>query len=105
MIDLDLDGDLRHHLVVKIDPHRMLSQRFDATGEITALAGSPFVGPGGRTGGTHFTADGSRMFIRTYNAATLGVYDLAADGTPTAVAGSPFTMSDLGAGDACMRVS
>ncbi len=79
---------------------------FDAvTGELTALVGSPFTHVTTRQAGTAFSPDGNRMFMRDADAANVAVYDLAADGTPTPVANSPFAMTGAVTNDACMRMT
>lgn len=59
-----------------------------ATGQLTALAGSPFFG--GSTPEGFATDNAGRLFHANYNSQTVRAYTTAG-GIPTAVAGSPFS--------------
>ena len=61
------------------------------TGGITPITGSPFDAGGARSFAVMTNAAGNRLFVANYDGHNVGVFDVAADGTPTPVAGSPFT--------------
>ncbi len=76
----------------------------DGTGKLTALAGSPYstggvgVGPGNKTdkqwdadGEIIINAAGTRLFAVNGHTNNIAVFNIAADGTLSAVAGSPFS--------------
>jgi hypothetical protein len=60
------------------------------SGALTPVAGSPFDAGGGRSFSVLTNAAGNRLWIDNFGSTNVGVFDLAADGTPTPVAGSPF---------------
>ncbi|HTJ46342.1 MAG TPA: IPT/TIG domain-containing protein [Kofleriaceae bacterium] len=60
------------------------------TGALTAAAGSPFA-VGSRAFGLIPNAAGTRLFVTSYDAKTVSVFDVAADAKLTPVTGSPFT--------------
>lgn len=79
----------------------------DATGAVTALAGSPFslAPPAGGPNGMAFTADGARAYVATDNAGYLLGYALDAAGTPTALAGSPWDVTATTSDISCIAVA
>jgi 6-phosphogluconolactonase (cycloisomerase 2 family) len=62
------------------------------TGALSAISGSPFAtGLAGNPVDSVLDAMGTRLFVVARNATSnIGVYDLAASGVPTPLAGSPF---------------
>jgi 6-phosphogluconolactonase (cycloisomerase 2 family) len=60
------------------------------TGAITPIAGSPFAAGGPRSFAVVTNAAGTRVFVDNFDSSTIGVFDIAADGQPTPVPGSPF---------------
>lgn len=103
------DTALPGHVLISPDGHRLVGTRvgpnagpsyldafrIGADGRLTAAPGSPFaaqrIGP---FGSTFSPTDGDRLFVSNAHdgalAGSVSVYDVAADGTLTAITGSPF---------------
>lgn len=103
------DNALPGHVLISPDGHRLVATRvgpsggpsfldafrIGADGRLTPAPGSPFaaqrIGP---FGSTFSPTDGNRLFVSNAHdgagAGSVSVYDVAADGTLSAIAGSPF---------------
>lgn len=103
------DNALPGHVLISPDGHRLVGTRVGPSagpsfldafrigtdGRLTAAPGSPFaaqrIGP---FGSTFSPVNANQLFVSNAHdgagAGSVSVYDLAADGTPTAISGSPF---------------
>jgi len=77
------------------------------TGIPAQIAGSPFVlaPPAGLINGVAFTSDGGRLYVGTYTSGHIFGFNLAADGTPTAIGGSPWNFTATFQDLTCLAVS
>jgi 6-phosphogluconolactonase len=103
------DNALPGHVLISPDGHRLVGTRvgpnagpsyldafrIGADGRLTAAPGSPYPAQGvGPFGSTFSPTDGNHLFVsNAHNGAGLGTvsaYEVAANGTLTAISGSPF---------------
>jgi IPT/TIG domain/Lactonase, 7-bladed beta-propeller len=78
------------------------------TGAATPITGSPFAPtlPTGAIIDTPvFTADGNRLYIGPFSTGAIMGFDLAADGTPVAMTGSPWDFSTTMTSISCVAMS
>lgn len=78
------------------------------TGVPSQIPGSPFpltVPAGARAHFVTFTPDGNRAYIGVRSGASIQAMNLATNGAPTPIAGSPFDLTGSLANPTCMRVS
>jgi Lactonase, 7-bladed beta-propeller len=90
--DIDCDCSSSHLFIAEFNfgPTIVSVQDIALNGALSAIAGSPFTGPGHNSNVAVLSPDDGKLFVSEAFSDTLSVFSVAAGGTLTLVPGSPF---------------